>query len=181
VCSGVWWQEWCEGDRLLGNCRIALGCAGTENPLPPAISPPLPNVFDLGAVPMEKTAPVVGSLDVLRRRPDRLTKRRGNLTRLRYALAPESGHSMKDKTAGMWDYRAEYLFVVVQGAPLGHDGLSKWNQQWNDRADSRTENWLYPSHFALRCPNLRSVALLCYYSSTLDQGSGSIPSASHHT
>lgn len=139
ACSDVWWPEWCEGDRLFGNRRIALGCAGTENPLPPAISPPLSNVFDLGAVPMEKTVPVVDSLDVLRRRADRLTKRWTSPTRLRYALAPESGPSMKDKPAGLWDDRPERWSVVIQSAPLAHDCLSKWNQQRKDLADSRTE------------------------------------------
>jgi hypothetical protein len=75
---------------------------------------------------------------------------------------------MKDKTAGMWDDGTEYWFVVMQGAPLRHGGLSKWNQQRNDLADSRTETWVHPSHFALRCVNLRSMALLCYHFSLLD-------------
>jgi hypothetical protein len=82
--------------------------------------------------------PVVDSPDILRRRCDRLTKRRSSLTQLRYALAPELGHETRDNTAGMWDHRAANWFVVMQRAPLGHDGLSKWNQQWNDLASSCT-------------------------------------------
>jgi hypothetical protein len=118
----------CGGGRLLDDRRTALGCAGTCISLPPAISPSLCNVVDLGAVPMDEITLVVASLSVLRRRPDLLAKWRGSVTLLRTGLAAESGHAAKNKTAGMWDDGSEFPFFVMYGAPLGHDGLSKRNQ-----------------------------------------------------
>jgi hypothetical protein len=160
VCSDVWWQEWCGRDRPLGNRHIALGFAGTENHLQRS------NLLSLPSVRSGRGAHGKGCAGG--GQPGCLEK-----TALSADEAAEQAHAApirprarvrpcrEGRTTGTWDDRAVYWLVVVHGSPLGHEGLSKWNPQWHDLADSRTESWLHLSHFALRSPDLRSVALLC--------------------
>jgi hypothetical protein len=54
----------------------------------------------------------------------------------------------------MWDDPGEHWPAVMHSAPLGADGLSKWNQHWYHPTVPHTGFWLQPSDCGSSVPEL---------------------------